>query len=63
MNFAEKKEYFIAKQKEIVELNAKLDNLKEIYKAELKAWLGVTDGEPINVLEVADLIRKVKDME
>lgn len=49
-----------AKAKEIdVEYTAKIDellkplnNLTEKYKAELKAWAGITDGEKTNVLEM-----------
>ncbi len=37
-------------------------NELEKYKAELKAWLGITDGENINVLQTAEaFLRLVKE--
>jgi len=39
-----------------------LTKRKEEYKAELKAWVGITDGENANILDVVKLARTVAEM-
>lgn len=58
----EKLEHFAALQKELLDKNQELTNLKERYKAETKEVFGVADGEPINIMEVVSMIKRVADM-
>lgn len=46
-------------QEEIVRLNQELQNKTAEYKAKTKAAFGLADGEPINVLEVVEMVSKV----
>jgi hypothetical protein len=55
-------QYFREKQKEMLELDRTLQNKKQEYLAEMKAAFGIADGEPANVLEIVEAIKKVKDM-
>lgn len=47
-------------EEEIRELQKPLIEAGERYRAELKAWIGITDGEKMNVLEVVKAIRTVQ---
>ena len=57
----EKKQTDLKKMYEdqIEELQKPLKNKAELYKAELKAWLGFTDGEKSNVLQMIEGVAKV----
>jgi hypothetical protein len=44
--------YFAEKRKEMLTLQRELANKAEVYKAELKAWAGLTDGEQFDVLSM-----------
>lgn len=46
----------------LAELAAPLEKAKEEYKAELKAFAGVTDGERINVLDVIEMVGRVGEL-
>lgn len=63
MTFQEKIAYFKEKQEKIAKLHQELENEKALYRAEIKAWSGITDGEPANVLEIIETIKKVQAME
>lgn len=42
------------------ELTKPLDHAREKYKADLKAFAGITDGEKTNVLDVVELILRMQ---
>lgn len=46
-------------QKELMEMQAQVENKKNEYKAFTKAHLGIADGEPLDVFKVAEMIRTV----
>lgn len=48
--------------KRMTELNAPLVKMGEEYKAELKAFCGITDGERTNVLELLSAVEKVQEL-
>lgn len=45
------------------EAKRELDNASARYRAELKAWAGITEGETVEVLSVLKAMRKVAEME
>lgn len=56
--FDEKVAYFKEKQSKIMELKRELDNQSALYKAELKAWAGITDGETMDVVTLLEAVKK-----
>jgi len=46
-------------QKEIMDLKVQLDTKTAEYKLFTKANIGLADGEPINVIEIAKTIRRL----
>ena len=50
--------HFTGMQKEIVETEQKLKDLMGKYKQETKAYFGVSDGDPMNLIQLASLITK-----
>ena len=48
---------------EKISLMAPLDKLRETYKAEVKAWCGITDGEAMNVVQMLEAVKRIQDME
>jgi Skp family chaperone for outer membrane proteins len=53
-----KTEYEVKK----AELAAEFEKEKAFYKADLKAQFGITDGDQANILDVVELILRVKDL-
>jgi hypothetical protein len=47
------------KQKKILELHQELENLKAEYRAEMKARVGICDGESHNVLDYMKAVQRV----
>ena len=41
------------------ELASELEKAKEAYKADVKAAFGVTDGEPLNIVQMVEFIHRV----
>ena len=56
-------ELWVRETREFKELETKERKTKqeaELYKAELKAWIGITDQEQSNVLDLVKTIKKVQ---
>ncbi len=53
MTLLEKLESLKSKKAEVIELHNKLEQAKSAYKQECKSVLGIADGEPADVLELA----------
>ena len=53
-------EYFYAQQKEIIALEQELKNRAAKFNAEMKSVFGVCNGEPINILQIIELIMSVR---
>lgn len=49
-------------QKEIDPLKTRLDSEMANYKAELKAYCGVCDGETITIFDVIELVKRVPEL-
>lgn len=61
--FEEMVKYFEEKQKSIEILQMQLNKELQTYKAEMKAFCGITDGEQMNVLEILKTIKKVQKID
>ena len=59
MTFDEKVKFFSEKQKEIVDLNGKLQTLTNEYRNEIRTAFGLADGDKYDVL---NLIRFIRDI-
>lgn len=59
MSFDDLMEHFQEKQNDIKLLHSKLESLVEVYKAELKAAFGVTDGEPADIFSLVKMVRRM----
>lgn len=46
-------------QEEMMKLDQELKNKKEIYRAFTRAHIGIADGDPTNVIEVAKMVKLV----
>lgn len=57
--FENKIKYFTEKKTELIKLNAELQNKAETYKAEMKAWCGITEGEQADVIGILKAVKKV----
>ena len=53
---------FLKTQGEIMALSAELEKKKEEYRAQVKAAFGVTDGEPLNIVQLVQMIASVQKM-
>lgn len=49
--------------KKWIEKSNELNKLKETYKADMKAKLGITDGERADILELISTMKKVSELE
>lgn len=56
-----KKELETKYQGMLTEAAKLLENAREKYKAELKSWVGITDGENANILDVVILAKTVME--
>lgn len=54
--------HFQRRQEEMLELDRKLQNMKQEYLADMKATFGLCDGEPANVLEIVKAMQKVRNL-
>jgi hypothetical protein len=61
--FLDKMTYFKKKQEELFRLEAEFKHKCEEYRAELKSWCGITDGERTDVLEILGAVKKVQEMD
>ena len=57
--FDAKVKYFEEKQAELMKLDNELTNKANVYKAEMKAWCGITDGEKASIIELLKAVKKV----
>jgi hypothetical protein len=51
--------HFKEMQRQITELNSKRNDLIEQYKKQTKEYFGVSDGEALNLVQMAEVIMKV----
>lgn len=56
----EANDYIEGKKKELLPYEQQLSDAKAKYCAELKSEYGITDGESANVLQLVELIYKIK---
>lgn len=49
-------------QAEMLEMNQELQNKAAVYRAELKKHFGITDGEQMNVLDMIEAMRRIKEL-
>lgn len=59
MNQQEKLQEFMNRRVKVLELNQQLQNELAKDKAELKAYLGICDGEQTSVLDLAGMVNKL----
>ena len=57
---AQVEEYIAAHKGTVNEIGQKLERLMQEYRAELKAWVGITDGEKASVLDLVEAVKRVQ---
>lgn len=62
MTWAKFKDEAERRQKEIEALNKELQNKAHEYKAFTKRYLGIADGDQMNVVVLADAVKKIMDL-
>ena len=45
------------------EVKQELENESSKYRAELKAWCGITEGEQVDPIEVVKMVKKISEMQ
>lgn len=53
--------YFVKSMTEIQEAQKKVNAMVDKYKAETKAVFGISDGEQLNLIQIAAMVTKILD--